>query len=63
MCAHLAEVETKEESEWLAATFLMKGKLSKKFIKLKLYQGNFMLQSLSGRFKCLKNYEVFILIF
>nr|XP_011455949.2 aggrecan core protein-like [Crassostrea gigas] len=24
MCAHLAEVETKEESEWLAATFLMK---------------------------------------
>lgn len=38
MCAHLAELETKEESEWLAATFLMKGKLSKKFIKLKLYQ-------------------------
>lgn len=39
MCAHLAEVETKEESEWLAATFLMKGKLSEKFIKLKYQKG------------------------
>lgn len=28
MIAYLVEVETKEESEWLAATFIMKGKLS-----------------------------------
>lgn len=27
MCAHLVEIETKGESEWLAATFFMKGKL------------------------------------
>lgn len=26
LCAYLVEIETQEESEWLAATFIMKGK-------------------------------------
>lgn len=34
MCAYLVEVETKEASEWLAATFIMKGKPSLCFIGL-----------------------------
>lgn len=32
MCPQLVEIETKEESEWLAATFVIKGKLSLCFI-------------------------------
>lgn len=35
MCAYLVEIETIEESDWLAATFLMKGKLC--FIGLNFY--------------------------
>lgn len=34
MFAYLVEVEAKEESEWLAATFIMKGKLSLCYIGL-----------------------------
>lgn len=34
MFAYLVEVEAKEESEWLAATFIMKGKPSLCFIGL-----------------------------
>lgn len=32
ICAHLVEIETKEESDWLWATFLKKGKLFSHFV-------------------------------